>query len=236
MLKRLVAPVLALGLALLLPGCLTPSSRAPDRTALAPTALTPAAEPANLSALKQELKLYLDSGRYDAAVSAVAAEAAAWIEQRTARGGEKLAVILDIDETTLSNLSHMREMDFGYVPALWDEWVAAADGPAIESMRQVFQLARARGVTVFFLTGRKTTDSPGTMKNLVATGYGDHAGVYFKPNDYPGTTQAFKTATRQRLTEEGYTIIANIGDQQSDLDGGFAERTFKLPNPFYLTK
>jgi hypothetical protein len=26
----------------------------------------------------------------------------------------------------------------------------------------------------------------------------------------------------------------NIGDQMSDLDGGFAERTYKLPNPFYF--
>ena len=39
-----------------------------------------------------------------------------------------------------------------------------------------------------------------------------------------------------RLEAEGYTIIGNIGDQLSDLEGGHAERTFKLPNPFYLTK
>jgi acid phosphatase len=31
-------------------------------------------------------------------------------------------------------------------------------------------------------------------------------------------------------------IIANMGDQASDLAGGHAEKTFKLPNPFYLTK
>jgi hypothetical protein len=31
----------------------------------------------------------------------------------------------------------------------------------------------------------------------------------------------------------GYTIIANMGDQFSDLEGGFSERTYKLPNPFY---
>jgi len=33
--------------------------------------------------------------------------------------------------------------------------------------------------------------------------------------------------------DQGYAIVVNIGDQMSDLDGGFAERTFKLPNPFY---
>jgi HAD superfamily, subfamily IIIB (Acid phosphatase) len=29
----------------------------------------------------------------------------------------------------------------------------------------------------------------------------------------------------------GYDIVANFGDQFSDLVGGFADRTFKMPNP-----
>jgi len=34
---------------------------------------------------------------------------------------------------------------------------------------------------------------------------------------------------------EGYEIVANVGDQVSDLAGGFADRTFKLlPNPSFL--
>ena len=32
---------------------------------------------------------------------------------------------------------------------------------------------------------------------------------------------------------QGFTIIANVGDQPSDLAGGYAERTFLVPNPFY---
>ena len=32
---------------------------------------------------------------------------------------------------------------------------------------------------------------------------------------------------------ESYTIIANAGDQESDLAGGFAERAYKLPNQFH---
>ena len=45
---------------------------------------------------------------------------------------------------------------------------------------------------------------------------------------------SFKAAERKKITERGYTIILNMGDQQSDLAGGFAEKTFKLPNPGYL--
>ena len=36
-----------------------------------------------------------------------------------------------------------------------------------------------------------------------------------------------------KIAAMGYWIIENMGDQPSDLAGGYAERTFKLPNPFY---
>jgi hypothetical protein len=29
-------------------------------------------------------------------------------------------------------------------------------------------------------------------------------------------------------------VVVNLGDQMSDLDGGHAERMYKLPNPFYF--
>jgi acid phosphatase len=43
----------------------------------------------------------------------------------------------------------------------------------------------------------------------------------------------FKAPQRAEIEGEGYTIIANIGDQPSDLAGGHAEQTFLLPDPFY---
>lgn len=38
-----------------------------------------------------------------------------------------------------------------------------------------------------------------------------------------------KSGERGKIAEEGYTIIANVGDQESDLSGGYAEWTYKLP-------
>jgi hypothetical protein len=32
----------------------------------------------------------------------------------------------------------------------------------------------------------------------------------------------------------GHTIMANVGDQWSDLAGGHAAMDFKVPNPFYF--
>jgi hypothetical protein len=44
----------------------------------------------------------------------------------------------------------------------------------------------------------------------------------------------FKAPARQKITERGYTILLSMGDQESDLKGGYAERVFKLPNPVYF--
>ncbi|TIP90617.1 MAG: acid phosphatase, partial [Mesorhizobium sp.] len=46
----------------------------------------------------------------------------------------------------------------------------------------------------------------------------------------------FKAPIRAEIEKAGYTIIANVGDQPSDLFGGHAEKLFLLPNPFYRVR
>ena len=181
---------------------------------------------------------YVDSGAYEREMAAASAPLSQYLSERVAGKvpGERLTLVLDIDETVLSSLPTMRENDFGYVPAVWAAWLARGEAPAIEPMRAVFRAARKAEVEVVFITGRRERDRPGTEKNLRAVGLGDYAALYCTPDDFRGTTEAFKTSQRRQLVTEGRTIIANVGDQASDLAGGFAERTFKLPAPFYLTK
>jgi hypothetical protein len=52
-------------------------------------------------------------------------------------------------------------------------------------------------------------------------------------NQRPATAVDFKAPIRADIERLGYTIIANIGDQPSDLLGGHSERDFLLPDPFY---
>ena len=48
-------------------------------------------------------------------------------------------------------------------------------------------------------------------------------------------TDEYKSATREYIEKSlGYEIVANFGDQYSDMSGGFEDRTFKLPNPSYF--
>ena len=51
------------------------------------------------------------------------------------------------------------------------------------------------------------------------------------PNTVTGQLGEAQAATF--LKKQGYKIIENIGDQYSDLTGGYSAATYKLPNPFY---
>lgn len=194
-------------------------------------------EPPNLSDAKAAVLAYVDEGRYARDLAAVAAEAKAWIKARATerKPGERLAVVFDIDETVLSNLPHMRAEDFGYNPRDWEAWVSSANAPALPAVREVYAEARAAGVAVLFLTGRKApADLAGTVENLRREGLDDYAALQLAEENGPRlTARERKTAARAAWTAEGWTIIASIGDQESDL-GAHAERGFKLPNPFYL--
>ena len=111
----------------------------------------------------------------------------------------------------------------------------SAKSPAIEPMLQLYQEAVSHHVAVFFVSGRTQSEYQATDKNLRAAGYSKWTGLFLKPDDYAQKSIVpFKSEIRAKLTKQGYTIIASIGDQQSDLIGGFAEKTYKLPNPYYL--
>src|SRR5687767_12993609 len=92
---------------------------------------TGARSPANLYLLKQEIRDYVARGQYQRELDAIAAQANAWVEERASRGGSRLAVVFDLDETLLLNWPHISEMDFGYVPREWDRWMEEARAPAI---------------------------------------------------------------------------------------------------------
>jgi predicted secreted acid phosphatase len=196
-------------------------------------------EPRNLSASKAELVRYHDSGAYERALSDVAVKASEWIKTRAARRapGERLAVVFDVDETLLSNWESMKQLDFGYVPERWESWVERAGAKAIAPVGETYRAARLAGVAVIFLTGRDEHQASATERNLRQEGFGDFDRLIVRTADHARTSAVeFKTAVRRALVTEGWTIIANVGDQKSDLIGGYAERTFKLPNPFYLTE
>jgi predicted secreted acid phosphatase len=199
----------------------------------------------NLAAFKQQLIRYRCT-RYDSELTRVDRAAAAWIARRAPQV-TRPALVLDVDETSLSNWPVMYHNDFAYFrdgdcdlnspracgQAAWEISEAAT---AIAPTLALFNAAKAAGVSVFFVTGRRenATESAATEGNLHKAGYDGWTGIYLRPAESREASVAtFKAAARAKIEAQGYHIIANVGDQQSDLARGHAERSFKLPNPFY---
>lgn len=194
-----------------------------------------AAEPANLEPHKREIIRYIESGEYGAKVAEVALKATKYIAKRAARAkpGEKLAMVFDIDETAISNMSVMEAYGFGYNPKVWGDWINERKATAILPVQTLYESALRHEVSVFFVTSRLESQRAATEQNLRTVGYEVWAGTYFRPDADMQPTKQYKSGARRQIEAAGFTIIANIGDQDTDLAGGRAEKTFKLPNPFY---
>jgi len=203
----------------------------------------PSSEPANVGLNKLAAVKYHDSGAYMADFTRAAAPANNWLKQRAPQVSRP-ALVLDIDDTALTNWPVIVANDFGRFatgpcllpegPCGWAAWDLSGQDAALDPTLDVFRTARSLGVTVFFISGRPESQRFATEHNLKAVGYEGYAHAYFTPDGARyATLVEFKAPTRQQIAAMGYTIIANMGDQLSDLDGGFSERTYKLPNPFY---
>ncbi len=62
------------------------------------------------------------------------------------------AVILDVDETVVSNVDFQLTFERPFANHKLDEWSSNYDSLAIPGVREFVNTARARGVTVFFVT------------------------------------------------------------------------------------
>lgn len=194
----------------------------------------------NLATVKKELVRYHDSGQYYQGISKVVKEARDYmrfrlIQNQRARRPQKLAIVMDIDETVLSNYSDMVKLSFGgtikEINALEDE----GHDSAIPYTRSLYNFARANRIAVFFITGRYEHQRAATAKNLAQAGFSGYQKLYLKPENYHSkSVEPYKVTLRRKIEKEGYDIIVNIGDQESDLKGSYADMSFKLPNPYYL--
>ena len=107
-------------------------------------------------------------------------------------------------------------------------------GKVIPSTLELFNLAKQNGVAVFFITGRRENTRAHTESNLTREGYDGWQQLFLKPDASTDTTVQYKSGARATIEGQGYRIVANVGDQYSDLAGGHEDIGFKLANPFYF--
>ena len=221
-----------------------------------PADFVSADEPMNVGEYKRKLTNYKCSGDYDKAVAEVLDKAIDYVEHydtsATQTSGETkgLALVLDIDETALSNWPAILTDDYGFIrkgpcdltidgACGFEAWQLDAKDEVIAPTLKLFNLAKTKDIKVFFITGRCEIAHmrDATKANLKVAGYGDvdDDHLRMRPEACPhiDTVVPFKAGERTKL-EEHFKIIANVGDQWSDLNDGHSEKTFKVPNPFYF--
>ncbi|MFC8350492.1 HAD family acid phosphatase [Streptomyces sp. NPDC057280] len=181
-------------------------------TAVSTAALVALAAPADAATASAE---DVDYATWQQDCQAVMNQALPYLKQRiaAAKPGEKQAIVFDIDNTTL-------ETDFGF----------SYPQPANKPVLNVAEYAQDHGVSLFFVTARPGIIRAVTDYNLDHVGY-DVSGLYVRSFiDLFKDVAAYKTAQRVDIENKGYTIIANIGNSATDLSGGHAEKTYKLPD------
>lgn len=207
--------------------------------AQAPTVAAPDLhlEDSNLSGIFQKLADYATRGQYVRDIDQVASAAENWVETRAANSkpNEKLAAVFDIDETLLSNLPHMLQCAF-CSSGIQAQLFAGRHLPPIPPVVEVYNLAKSKGVALILLTGRSEPSRTATIADLTAANIGGYAELLMRPAGNTEKAAIMKAGARKGVEAKGYKIILSIGDQLSDLAGGFAERTYKLPNPFYFVE
>ncbi len=161
------------------------------------TAMVPSSQAARLPSKQQ----------WEADTATALSGARSFVAARVARGGTKLALNLDIDNTSLSTY--------------YDT------GKPVPATLRLVQYAKSRGVSILFNTGRNVRLRAKTIAQLKRAGY---------PVDglcahYRGESLAHsKQRCRASFAHNGFDLIANIGNRSTDFTGGNYERAFKLPD------
>jgi acid phosphatase len=219
------------------------AARATAEAAAADPSVLVAAEPMeNFGVARYRLEDYADcvgtEGCYWADVDAQTKRAEVALDGLVARrkAGERLALVLDVDETSLSNYCEMKREDYGFLATMFNAWEVSSEADmGLPGTLRLFDKARAAGVEVFFITGRPGDQRAATAKNLEAAGYKGWKGLSLREGPQKTmATVAYKSEERKKIADAGYRIVMSVGDQWSDLNGEpRAEISVKLPNPFY---
>ncbi|MGM0904421.1 MAG: 5'-nucleotidase, lipoprotein e(P4) family [Bacillota bacterium] len=163
---------------------------------------------------------------------------------------KKRAIIVDVDETVLSNSPYMARLALeGKDPltAYWYEWVDNAEAKAVPGAVEFLNKAAEKGVDIFYISNRPLANIPGTMKNLKKEGFPqvEKSHILFKDQENS------KEPRRQKV-EETHHVVLLMGDTLIDFSDAlekpnnkdrqkavdeykekFGRSFIVLPNPMY---
>jgi acid phosphatase len=136
-------------------------------------------------------------------------------------------VVFDVDETLLT-CRHLKPKDRGHMYALQHKGILSG----IATMVELHNWLVSKGIKIALITGRGQYLTDITMDNLHKVGVKGSSRLYTRSGKRGIPTTAYKMAARKDIYDDGGTILANIGDQPTDLEGGYSEHTFLLPSTY----
>ncbi len=163
------------------------------------------------------------------------------------------AIIMDVDETVLSNApfqARLIERGIEYNETAWAEWVMEAKAEVMPGASQFIQYAQERGIKIFFITNRTADLEEATIKNLA---YELRIPVSEEVVMCKGERPEWGSdkSSRRALVCGSHRVVCMIGDEFNDfafigkpasservrlgmhLTERFATAWILLPNPLY---
>ncbi len=134
------------------------------------------------------------------------------------------AVILDVDETVVSNVDFQLTFERPFANHKLDTWSSNYDSRVIQGVKEFVDAARAAGVTVFFVTNRpceliEGNDDPCPQKTTTVDDIRE-VGIEVTPefvmlaNERPEWDR--EKLVRRQLIAESYRVIMLVGDDFGD--------------------
>lgn len=149
----------------------------------------------------------------------------------------KAMVVSDMDDTLVSWYPYYSDPAVNWTenPPVQDQIMQACGTPAIQPSVNLLRRAKARGVAIVVISGRKQAQAPYTASCLVKIGVtGVKQLILRSPQQEALTAAVYKSQARAGLERKGWKIALSLGDQVSDMSLGHADAGFLLPNPMYF--
>jgi 5'-nucleotidase (lipoprotein e(P4) family) len=248
MIRRALVPVLLLSV---LAGCRS--------TAPLPAPLPPQPPPAPVATAKpsatdpDSIRWVRDAAEYRALVLQTYRLATVHVETETkGRAAGTWAVVLDADETIISNVTYQQErarQGLPYSTESWAAWVKRREATPIPGAAAFLTRVRALGGRIAVVTNRLQSECDDT-----AAVFARHQLIYdamlCRPNGGPSDKNPRFRAVAAGQTPAGASpleVVAFVGDNIQDFPGlgqavkeqgeaglaAFGSRFFVLPNPMY---
>lgn len=190
---------------------------------------------------KQEVISFYESDAHENAVAKIL-EQAKNIISLAETSQNNYAIALDIDETSLNHYYSLKEVGFPQDEnhIIWSELISSIQAIPIKATLDFYLFCKEKGIKIFFVSARLAEYLEATKQTLKSAGFDEFEGVFVFPKDisqYDSSTfKNFKAERRAYIESLGYEILISIGDQSSDLIGGYTKHTFQLPNYMYGEK